>query len=256
MSFVGGRITRALVCVGAVWALACVALLHLVGPPAIGGPSTLTVPAPALGVHGVQSLPPAAQSAISATLGASDSRFNARHSAAGWRLTGGGVSATFGDGPARLRTARGTLSLSLAGSPITSVTARGNRVTLQRSGLQEWYVAGPMGIEQGFTLARRPAGRRGRELTLSLAVSGALRPRASSGSAVEFLGSGNDIVARYGALSAVDAAGHRLPAALRVSGGHARPAGRQAHRGQRERARVLRRQRGAVGRRQHRPRRR
>ncbi len=220
MSFVGGRITRALVCVGAVWALAWVALLHLVGPPAIGGPSTLTVPAPALGVHGVQSLPPAAQSGISATLGASDSRFNARHSAAGWRLTGGGVSATFGDGPARLRTARGTLSLSLAGSPITSVTARGNRVTLQRSGLQEWYVAGPMGIEQGFTLARRPAGRRGRELTLSLAVSGALRPRASSGSAVEFLGSGNDIVARYGALSAVDAAGHRLPAALRVSGGH------------------------------------
>ncbi len=219
MSIVGARVTRALVCVGAAWALAWVVLLHLVGPPAISGPSTLTAPAPPLGPHAVQSLPPAAQSLISATLGASDGRFNARHSAAGWRLQGGGVSATFGGGPARLRTAGGTLSLSLAGPPVTSMTARGNRVTLERSGLREWYVAGPMGIEQGFTLAHRPAGTRDHELTLSVAVGGSLRPR-SDASEIAFQGSGHEIVARYGALTAVDAAGHRLPAALRVSGGH------------------------------------
>ena len=55
--------------------------------------------------------------------------------------------------------------------------------------------------------------------TLSVAVGGSLRPR-SGASGVEFLGARHEIVARYGALSAVDAAGHRLVAALRMSGGH------------------------------------
>ena len=51
MSFVGARVTRALVCVARAWALGWVALLHLVGPPAIGGPSTFGEPAPAVGLH-------------------------------------------------------------------------------------------------------------------------------------------------------------------------------------------------------------
>ena len=219
MSLVGARITRALVCVAAAWAMAWVAILHLVGPPAIGGPSTFSVPAPERGGQGLTSLPMAAQSAISATLGTADHRYVARHSASGWRLRGGGVSATFSAGAARLRTAAGMLSLSLTGPPVTSVTAHGNRVTLQRGSLREWYAAGPFGIEQGFRVVHRPAGERGHELTLALAVTGALRARESSGSEIDFLGSGHAVVARYGALNAVDAAGQRLPSALRVSHG-------------------------------------
>ena len=218
MSIVGARVTRALICVGVAWALAWAALLHLAGPPAIGGLSTSTTPVAPLGPHAVQSLPLAAQSAISATLGASDGRFDARRAAAGWRLRGGGVTATFGTGPVQVRTAAGSLSLSLVGPPVTSITARGNRVTLHRPGVREWYVAGPLGVEQGFTLAHRPAGTRGPHLTLSLAVSGALRPQAA-GSGVRFVRSRSDIVARYGALTAVDAAGRRLPGAMAVKGG-------------------------------------
>ena len=53
-------------------------------------------------------------------------------------------------------------------------------MSLARSGIREWYAAGPLGIEQGFTLAHRP-GRNGVRagLTLSLAVGGSLRAQAA-----------------------------------------------------------------------------
>ncbi|MFL5863223.1 MAG: Ig-like domain-containing protein [Solirubrobacteraceae bacterium] len=217
MSIAGARITRALVCVAAVWALAGIALLRLVSPP---GPIDSAGPtAPALGVQPLQSLPVAAQPGISTTLGASDGRFDARRVGTAWELQGGGVRARLGAGGQRFRVAADTLSLALVGPAVTSVTAHGNRVTLQRPGVREWYAAGPLGIEQGFTLAHRLAGATDHELTLSLAVRGALRPRAGSGSTVEFQRSGHGVGARYGALTAVDADGHRLPSRLAARGG-------------------------------------
>ena len=54
---------------------------------------------------------------------------------------------------------------------VRSVSAKGNRVSLDRGALTEWYTAGPFGIEQGFTLARRPAGKAG-PLTLALRLGG------------------------------------------------------------------------------------
>ena len=62
-----------------------------------------------------------------------------------------------------------------------SVGAHANRVSLDRRGLTEWYAAGPLGIEQGFTLARRPAGEGG-PVMLALRLAGEVRARqASSG---------------------------------------------------------------------------
>jgi hypothetical protein len=37
-------------------------------------------------------------------------------------------------------------------------TAQAYRVTYGRAGVHEWYAAGPLGIEQGSTVAQRPAG--------------------------------------------------------------------------------------------------
>src|SRR5581483_3976351 len=110
--------------------------------------------------------------------------------------------------------------LALPGAPgASSVTAHGNRVTLTRAGIREWYAAGPLGIEQGFTLAHRPASAaQADELTLALAVGGTLRARAA-GPDINFVGSRGEIAARYGGLSAVDARGRHLPATLSVSGG-------------------------------------
>ena len=130
------------------------------------------------------------------------------------------MSATFGTGPVRLRTAGGAVSLSLAGSPVTSVSARGNRVTLHRSGVREWYVAGPLGIEQGFTLAHRPAGTLGHELTLS-SRSAALRVHERPlDRAINFMRLARRIaVTIRGTHRGRRPRGHRLSAALRVSGG-------------------------------------
>ena len=40
--------------------------------------------------------------------------------------------------------------------------ADANRVSYQRAGLTEWYANGPLGLEQGFTIPRRPATLRAR----------------------------------------------------------------------------------------------
>jgi hypothetical protein len=82
--------------------------------------------------------------------------------------------------------------------------------------VHEWYAAGPLGIEQGFTLAARPAGARG-PVTLAIHVAGSPRP-ARAGSQILFDGRSGQALLRYGGLTAIDATGRRLPAVLRVRG--------------------------------------
>jgi hypothetical protein len=196
-------------------ALAVAVVTHL-PVPAASGPATQTR---GDGLSRLQSLPLQAQSVISSTIAADNQGFAARRTAAGWGLSGGGVRADFHAGQATLTAGGSTVSLSLIGvAGARSVTARGNRVTLSRPGIREWYAAGPLGIEQGFTLAHRPATTTGDLLTLSLAVGGMLHAR-TAGPDVELVRSRNDIVARYGGLSAVDARGRHLAGTLTVSHG-------------------------------------
>ena len=209
---------------------AALAALGLAGLAALALAITTHLPAPALsgpaahaatgGLSKLQALPLQAQSVISSTIAADNRAFVARRTASGWGLSGGGVRADFAAGEPTLRLAGGgALSLSLMGAPgPTSVTAHGNRVTLARPGISEWYAAGPLGVEQGFTLAHRPAGTTAHGVTLALAVGGSLRPRAA-GSGVTFVGSRGDIAARYGGLTAVDATGRHLPSTLSVTDG-------------------------------------
>ena len=154
---------------------------------------------------------------MSSTIAADSRAFAARRTASGWGLSGGGVRADFRSGEPTLSLAGGnTLSLSLAGAPrAASVSAHGNRVTLARPGIREWYAAGPLGIEQGFTLAHRPAGATAHGVTLSLAVGGSLRAQAA-GPNVNFLNARGGTAARYGGLTAVDATGRHLPSTLSV----------------------------------------
>ena len=101
--------------------------------------------------------------------------------------------------------------------------ATGNRVEYQRSGLTEWYINTPQGLEQGFTLARRPdafvqrGARRGSQpLTIALGITGDLAPEQREGAVL--LRSGKSIVMRYTGLIATDSRGHALPARLEVAG--------------------------------------
>jgi len=61
-------------------------------------------------------------------------------------------------------------SLTGLGKVIPSVHS--NRVVYAYPSLSEWYTNGPLGLEQGFTIPRAPAGHSAGPLTLSIALSG------------------------------------------------------------------------------------
>ncbi len=198
------------------------------GQPAPRVISGATVPAGrAVGLGELSRLSVQAQSLVSSTLGARDARFAPRHRAGGFSLAGGGVAAALSRDGVSVGGGGERLSLALAGvgrgarlSPPAAAAprVRANRVVyLRGGGVREWYQAGPLGVEQGFALARRPAGRSG-PVSLALSITGA-RARLR-GSGVEFLGHSRRVALRYGGLAAVDARGRRLPARLSLSGSH------------------------------------
>ena len=165
------------------------------------------------------------QSVISFTVAAGDPRFAPRPRAGGFGLTGGGTVATLGrdgvsvDGGGG-RLSFGGLAVGRAGrlQPLGAVApqAHAHRVTYARgAGVSEWYTAGPLGVEQGFTLSRRPAGRSG-AATLALALAGS--PARIAGNRVEFLAPSGRVALRYGGLVASDARGRRLAARMSLSG--------------------------------------
>jgi trimeric autotransporter adhesin len=97
--------------------------------------------------------------------------------------------------------------------------AQANRVDFRRGGVDEWYANGPLGIEQGFTLAARPRVSDNGPLTLSLALSGNARRAVSRGStAVSFTAPGAALA--YRGLGATDARGRRLPARMELREGN------------------------------------
>lgn len=187
--------------------------------------------APDLTARGVRSTahPPVmslrAQTLLSGKVGASDPEFAARRAQDGYALSGGGVSAVLGRSGARI-SGNGSVSMTLAavgrGARFTRVgaavvTAHGNRVAYRYRGVSTWYSAGPLGVEQGFTVLRRPAGA-GAPLTLALDLGGSLAARQTH-SGVEFLARSGRLGLRYGGLEAVDASGRKLPASLELSHG-------------------------------------
>ena len=138
-----------------------------------------------------------ARSAVSASLGSTSAPFSAQRLRGGYSLAGGGVAARLSTAGAQLRDGAGGSAFRLDAlgrsgalhtpGRVASLAARANRVELRRSGAAEWYEAGPLGIEQGFTISGRPAGSG--PLELALRLGGVLRS-ARSGSGVVFLKQG------------------------------------------------------------------
>jgi hypothetical protein len=181
-------------------------------------------------VRKLEGLPAVARAVISRSLGADQAVFGAVRRGSGWRVAGGGVTAVFGRGGVRFGAVGGTLSFALAGVGRGGVlrvvrAARpvgvANRVSYRRGGIEEWYAAGPLGLEQGFTLARRSAvGGGAGPLTLALRIAGTLSPRmVRGGRGVVFAAAGGRVVLSYGGLAVNDARGRRLPAWLGLIGG-------------------------------------
>ena len=207
-------------------ALACCAALAIAGLSSAPAPNTHFVAlrrAPESDSATVMpiSLAPAASTSI----GASDRSFWPVRHGSSLIARAGGVQSTFSASGATLRTARGTLGLSLAGVgrghrlgavPAVAPSAAGNQVLYRHASISEYYRNGPYGLEQGFTVRRRPGGRAG-PLVLTLGVRGSLIA-TQVGSQVLFGTRAGKSALRYGRLSAVDASGHSVPAHMRVRG--------------------------------------
>ncbi len=107
-------------------------------------------------------------------------------------------------------------ALQAVGAP--TLTMRGNRAVYARRGLEEWYVNGPAGLEQGFTLLRAPSGHPHGALTLAMTLSGSARASVdATGQSIEFAGAGGSSL-RDGALLATDARGRALHSWFQLDG--------------------------------------
>jgi hypothetical protein len=174
------------------------------------------------------SVPVAARGPVSAALGASTHGYSVHRVAGGLAAVSQpeGLSTRFGRNGVRIVSDGWRLGLRLAGvsdgrrptlQGRVAPRAQGNRVSYDRGAVTEWYANGPLGLEQGFTLAR-PLGRAAGPVTVSLALSGDLRPSLTdSGRALALTGGGRAILT-YGDLVASDARGRALRAWLGLDG--------------------------------------
>ncbi|MCC6553316.1 MAG: hypothetical protein IT372_09895, partial [Polyangiaceae bacterium] len=109
-------------------------------------------------------------------------------------------------------------------SPVSGAApeASGNRVEYRREGLTEWYVNGPLGVEQGFTVPEAPACRRagGGELVIELRAAEGLTTTLLHGDREAALeDASGEAVLRYMDLHVSDAEGKALPARLGLTEG-------------------------------------
>ena len=95
-----------------------------------------------------------------------------------------------------------------------------NRAEYARGPLTEWYVNGPLGLEQGFTLRKSPGPSDRKPLTFALAVTGNVRLAATRQSEkLTFRDREGKPVLRYSGLAAYDATGRSLPSFLEFRDG-------------------------------------
>jgi FG-GAP repeat len=179
---------------------------------------------------GLSSLPPAAQATISGALGRDSHQYLARATESGFRsenpahglvaeFTKSGVVVKAGAGRLGLSLRRFGYGTSLQRVAPASPQATRNRVTYRRGALTEWYVNGPLGLEQGFTLAAAPTRRGSGPLTLSLSLSGTLHPSVAPGATgLTLARASRSSSLHYSGLAAVDANGRALPAWLVLEG--------------------------------------
>jgi hypothetical protein len=109
------------------------------------------------------------------------------------------------------------------GSALTAVgrvapVAHGNRVVYSHPGVSEWYINGPRGLEQGFTVTRSPERSERGPLTLSMGLSGNLHASLIAAAHGLALSRADKLMLRYSGLAATDARGHKLRAWLQLDG--------------------------------------
>jgi FG-GAP repeat len=183
---------------------------------------------------GLSSLPLTAQGSVSQALGADDPAYRIHASGRGFSGVSSAQRLSLGFDRAGVSVSAGAahvgLSLRAVGyggvlAPVGGVSPRAlsNRVSYERAGISEWYLNGPLGLEQGFTVDRAPSQHEAGKheagtLTLAMALSGnAHAALASDGQSVTLSQDGRPVL-RYTGLRVTDANGRALHAWLQLHG--------------------------------------
>lgn len=212
-------------------ALACLLLgVALRKGPAVDRLSAAPGAGPAIGSRAeVPRLPSAAQAAISRTVAGDMPAYEVNRSRGAFqaisrpqhlraRFARSGV--TLSSGAVRVGLHLRAAGYGSAPDLVEDVTpsARANRVSYAHPRLSEWYVNGPAGVEQGFTV-RAPSHERSGPLTLSLALSGNAQPSLSADRRDITLSRAGASSLHYRGLSARDATGRSLRSWLALASG-------------------------------------
>ena len=185
-------------------------------------------PARAFTQAGLSSLPVSAQAVASEALGADGGAYRVHPTSTGFVGDGsgrmhsafatGGVSVASGGARVHLRLLGSGYGTTLRAIAPAAPRAHANRVSYSHPGLREWYVNGPLGVEQGFTVEHPPPAPAAGPLTLAIGVSGNVHMSlAGNGRTVELTYGGRRVM-RYSGLSASDARGRPLPSRLSLVG--------------------------------------
>jgi len=182
------------------------------------------------GLTKLSALPAVAQSNISAAVGRDRSEYKARiEDGIHFENFHQRITADFADDGVMLRTQNTSWKFSFAGyghgddlEPVgkSLPTAENNRVTYSRGAVTEWYVNGPLGLEQGFTMNQSPAGTSSQPLTIALAIGGQVRATINADdTSATFSDLRGHPLLRYSGLSAYDADGKELKSWLEPQNG-------------------------------------
>lgn len=194
-----------------------------------GAPAPAAVGASGSSAAALSWLAPAARASISAALGADDPAYHFGVAAGGLQAANPAqhLSISVGRSQTLVRSHGVDLGLGLLAvgygdslQAVRAVQPRGvaNRATYAHGVVSEWYVNGPLGLEQGFTVAQAPAQPVAGPLTLAISLSGDTHAAlAAGGQSVTFDGLHGGAL-RYGGLRVSDAGGRPLHSWLALDG--------------------------------------
>jgi formylmethanofuran dehydrogenase subunit D len=180
---------------------------------------------------GLSSLPLEAQPSVSAALGRDLPEYHVQARSGGFKAQNPQhkLAAAFSSEGVAVRGENISWRIVLSGygygvvltsSQPAAPRAKLNRVEYRRGSLTEWYVNGPAGLEQGFTITKSPGQANHQPLTIALALSRELTAAVDDDrTGLSLKAPDGKAAFRYTGLSAADAAGKKLPAWLEVQGG-------------------------------------
>ena len=174
-------------------------------------------------------LPASARGPAASALGAEDPAYRTGAAPGGFTapnpaqrltttFTKAGVLVSSGSARVGMRLRAVGFGSSLTAVPEVAPDAHHNRVLYAHHYLSEWYSNGPLGLEQGFTLAAAPSRHAAGPLTLAIDLSGNLHASLSEDGQSIVLSRAGRPALRYTGLSVADAHGRALHSWLQADG--------------------------------------